>query len=98
MAPSMDADPYENDPARWGHSLANLGEILLGCLDARGAKSLTEIGAYAGDLTRIFLGWAADSGASVTAIDPTPHARLVELSEQQPEFELIQEPSHEALG
>jgi hypothetical protein len=98
MSPRIDADPYENDPARWGHSLANLGEILLGCLDARGARSLVEIGAYAGDLTRVFLGWAEDSGAGVVAIDPTPHARLVELSEQEPGLQLIQEPSHQALG
>ena len=97
MAARIDADPYENDPARWGHSLANLAEILLGCLDARGAKSLVEIGAYAGDLTRVLLDWAARAGASVVAIDPTPHDRLVELSKEHSELELVQEPSHEAL-
>jgi hypothetical protein len=97
MVPGSDADPYENDPARWGHSLANLAEILLGCLDARGAKSLVEIGAYAGDLTRVLLDWAAGTGASVVAIDPTPHERLIELSTEHSELELVQEPSHEAL-
>jgi hypothetical protein len=97
MAARIDADPYENDPARWGHSLANLAEILLGCLDARGAKSLVEIGAYAGDLTRVLLDWAAETGASVVAIDPTPHERLIELSEERSELELIQGPSHKAL-
>ena len=60
MAARIDADPYENDPARWGHSLANLAEILLGCLHARDAKSLVEIGAYAGDLTRVLLDWARE--------------------------------------
>jgi hypothetical protein len=98
MAATVDADPYENDPARWGHSLANLAEILLGCLDARGAKSLVEIGAYAGDLTRVLLDWAAAAGASVVAIDPTPHERLIELSREHSELELIQAPSHQALG
>jgi hypothetical protein len=98
MAARIDSDPYENDPARWGHSLANLAEILLGCLDARGAKSLVEIGAYAGDLTRVLLEWAARAGASVVAIDPTPHERLIELSDEHSELELMQEPSHEALG
>jgi hypothetical protein len=97
MSATADADPYENDPAHWGHSLANLAEILLGCLDARGAKSLIEIGAYAGDLTRVLLDWAAGAGASVVAIDPTPHERLIELSEDHSELELLQEPSHEAL-
>jgi hypothetical protein len=98
MAARIDADPYENDPARWGHSLANLAEILIGCLRARGAKSLVEIGAYAGDLTRVLLDWAAEAGASVVAIDPHPHERLVELSKERPELGLIQQPSHEALG
>jgi Methyltransferase domain len=97
MAASLDADPYANDPARWGHSLANLAEILLGCLRTSGAKSVVEIGAYAGDLTRLLLDWAAGAGARVVAIEPMPHARLVELSERQPELELIPEPSHEAL-
>ena len=98
MAAGIDSDPYENDPARWGHSLANLAEIVLGCLDAREAKSLVEIGAYAGDLTRVLLDWAAGADASVVAIDPTPHERLIELSEEQSELELIQAPSREALG
>jgi Methyltransferase domain len=98
MGAMVDADPYENDPARWGHSLANLAEILLGCLNMRGAKSVVEIGAYAGDLTRVLLDWAAGAGASVVAIDPTPHERLIELSKVQSELELVREPSHEALG
>jgi hypothetical protein len=82
MAVSTDTDTYENDPARWGHSLANLAEILLGCLDAVAAKSVVEIGAYAGDLTRVLLDWGAS---------------LIELSEQHPELELIREPSLDAL-
>lgn len=97
MAGRTDVDPYENDPARWGHSLANLAEILLGCLDASEARSVIEIGAYAGDLTRLLLDWAAGSGARVVAVDPTPHPRLVGLSETDPQLELIQEPSHKAL-
>jgi Methyltransferase domain len=97
MAATVDADPYENDPARWGHSLANLAEIVLGCLDASRAKSVAEIGAYAGDLTRLLLDRAAQAGGRVVAIDPTPHDRLVELSVRDPELELIQETSHEAL-
>jgi hypothetical protein len=97
MTTRIDADPFENDPARWGHSLANLAEIVLGCLDARGAKSVVEIGAYAGDLTRVLLGWAEEAGGRVLAVDPTPHARLIELSESRADLELVQEPSHDAL-
>ena len=97
MTARIDDDPFENDPARWGHSLANLGEILIGCLDARGATSVVEIGAYAGDLTRVLLDWAEKDGARVLSVEPTPHARLVELSESRDDLELVQEPSHEAL-
>jgi hypothetical protein len=97
MTAPVDTDPYENDPARWGHSLANLAEMVVGCLDASRAKSVAEIGAYAGDLTRLLLDWAARAGGRVAAIDPTPHDRLVELSERNPQLELIREASHEAL-
>jgi Methyltransferase domain len=97
MALGADGDTYENDPARWGHSLANLAEIILGCLDASAAKSVGEVGAYAGDLTRLLLGWAEGAGAHVVAIEPTPQPSLVELSERHPELELIRETSHEAL-
>jgi Methyltransferase domain len=97
VAIGIDADPYENDPARWGHSLANVAEVLLGCLDAIAADAVAEIGAYAGDLTRVLLDWGAQSGAHVIAIDPSPHPRLIELSERHPELELIRRTSHEAL-
>jgi hypothetical protein len=93
----MDIDPYEHDPARWAHSLAHLTEILLPCLDAAGARSVVEVGAYAGDLTRVLLEWAARSGARVSAIDPTPHESLVRLAETRDGLELVRETSLEAL-
>ncbi len=77
---------YENDPGRWGASLVNVKEILRACLDARGARSVLEVGAYAGDLTRELLDWAADTGATVTAIDPEPMAELRAVANQHPEL------------
>jgi hypothetical protein len=97
MAAGKQIDEFEGDPARWGHSLTNLAEVLTGCLDAVGAKSVAEVGAYAGDLTSVLLDWAAGADARVIAIDPTPHDRLVELSQRHPELEMIRETSHEAL-
>jgi hypothetical protein len=90
-------DPYENDPGRWGASLINVGEILIGCLDASGARSVAEVGAYAGDLTGLLLDWAERADGRVVAIDPTPEPKLVELSERRSELELIRETSHDAL-
>jgi len=93
----MDTNLRGNDPGRWGHSLANLVEILVPLLRAAEAKSVVEIGSYEGDLTRELLEWGAADGASVTAIEPKPLPRLIELDSEHPELELIRETSHDAL-
>jgi hypothetical protein len=93
----MEIDPYANDPGRWGASLANLAELLLPCLDAVGARSVVEVGAYAGDLTGLLLAWAQPSGARVWAIDPDPQPELMNLAEERSELELVRAPSHEGL-
>ena len=90
-------DPYANDPGRWAHSLQNLAEIMLPCLDAAGARSVVEVGAYAGDLTGVLVDWAAGAGARVVAIDPSPQERLVALAEERAELELVRETSLAAL-
>jgi SAM-dependent methyltransferase len=90
-------DPYANDPARWAHSMAHHAELLLPCLDATGARLVAEIGAYAGDLTRLLADWAAGSGARVLAIDPSPEDDLVALARERDEVELVRETSVDAL-
>jgi hypothetical protein len=90
-------NPYENDPGAWGASLINNAELLLGCLGAAGARSVAEVGAYAGDLTRLLLLWAERSGATVLAIDPSPQPELEELDRDRPELALIRETSLVAL-
>ena len=97
MTPPLEADPYENDPGHWGASLVNAAEILFPCLDAAGANSVAEVGAYAGDLTGQLVKWADRAGAHVIAIDPSPESQLVELAEQRPDLELIRQTSHDAL-
>lgn len=93
-----DVDPYRNDPAGWGVSMAQLMEIMLPCLDAAGARSVAEVGAYAGDLSRVLVAWAADAGGRVQAIDPAPQPELERLAADHPELELIRETSLEALS
>jgi hypothetical protein len=93
----VDVDPYLNDPDRWGTSMAQMTELMLPCLDAVGARSVVEVGAFAGDLTRVLVQWAAASGARVVAIDPEPQDALVELDRERDELELIRETSLEAL-
>lgn len=93
----MHIDPYEHDPGRWGASLATHAELVLGALDVVRPRHVLEVGAYAGDLTRLVVDWAAGSGARVTAIDPYPKESLIRLAEERPELELIRERSHDAL-
>jgi hypothetical protein len=90
-------DAYAHDLARWGTSLAHTAELSLPCLDAAGARTVAEIGAYAGDFTRVLVAWAAETGARVSAIDPAPQPDLVALDRAHPELELIRERSLDAL-
>jgi Methyltransferase domain len=94
----VEVDPYANDPGHWGASLVSLAEIIVPCLDAVRPRSVVEIGAYAGDVTRLLLDWSMSSGARITAIDPFPEDALVRLAEERPELELIRKTSHEALA
>jgi hypothetical protein len=93
----LNFDPYYNDQTRWATSLAHSGELMIPCLDAVGARSVVEVGAYAGDLTRLLAEWAAQSGARISAVDPSPQPQLVQLANDRPEIELIRETSLGAL-
>jgi hypothetical protein len=70
---------------------------MLPCLDAAGVRSIVEVGAFAGDLTRVLVEWAEGSGARVAAVDPSPQPGLVKLAEERPGLELIRETSLAAL-
>lgn len=96
-ASRLDLDPYLNDPDRWGVSLAQSAELMLPCLDIAGARSVVEVGAFAGDLTRVLVQWAAGAGARVGAIDPAPQPGLEALDAEHAELELVRETSLAAL-
>jgi hypothetical protein len=70
---------------------------MLPCLDVAGARSVVEVGAYAGDLTQVLVQWAAEGDARVWAIDPFPQDSLVQLEREYEELELIRETSLNAL-
>ncbi len=86
------------DTSGWGYSLANLRELLFGCLDAIEAKSVLEVGSYKGELTSDLLAWADGSGASIAGLDPEPPDELLELGRRRPELELVLKTSHDALA
>ena len=91
-------DPYAHDPDRWGVSLAQSAELMLGCLDVAGVRSVVEIGAFAGDLTRVLVAWAGERGARVSAIDPSPQPELLALDEAHPQLRLIRATSLASLS
>jgi hypothetical protein len=73
--------------------------VVLGCLDAAGARSVVEVGAENGLFTRELLAWGKRAGADrIVAIDPDPRPLLAELAEAEPTLELIRETSHAALA
>jgi Methyltransferase domain len=90
-------DPHERDPGGWCASLLHNAELLLGCLDAVQARSVAEVGAFMGELTRLLMLWADEVGGNVIAIDPSPHRDLEELANERHDLELIRETSHDAL-
>ena len=77
--------------------MAQHAELMLPCLDAAGVRSIAEVGAFAGDLTRVLVEWARGAGARVAAVDPSPQPGLVALAEEHPELDLIRETSLAAL-
>lgn len=99
MPSELDLESYCDDPASWATSLANVAEVMIPCIEATEPRSVAEVGAYAGDLTRLLVDWAADQVADVRvlAIDPSPQDALVALAAQSPVLELIRETSLDAL-
>jgi hypothetical protein len=77
--------------------MANFAEIMFPVLDAAGVRSLAEIGAYAGVLTRALLEWAEPVGARVIAVDPSPQAELLALAREREKLQLEQATSVEAI-
>jgi methyltransferase family protein len=88
---------HRTNPDEAGYSLANFAEIWGACFDAIEARSVVEVGAERGRLTEALLEWAAPSGARVTAIEPEPMSDLIELTEEHPELDVVEEVSLDAL-
>jgi hypothetical protein len=88
---------HRTNPDEAGYSLGNFFEIWGACFDAAEIRSVIEVGAERGRLTQELLKWAAPSGAKVTAIEPEPISDLIELLDEYPDLEVVEETSLEAL-
>ena len=98
MSFPFDLDPAERDPGGWATSLLHNAEIVLACLDAVEARSVIEVGAFMGELTRLLLRWADTTGASVIAVDIAPHPDLESLAPAHERLKLVRASSHTALA
>ena len=94
----MPPSHFPTDPDENAASIVNAAELLFACLDAAGARSVAEVGAFHGKSTRELLGWAEETGARVVAIDPTPEPALSELAAERDDLELIERTSIETLA
>ena len=97
MAMKVTSYYHRTNPDEAGYSLGNFIEIWAACFDAAGVSSVIEVGAERGRLTQELLRWAAPSRARVTAIEPAPISDLLELLEEYPDLELVEETSLDAL-
>ena len=88
---------HRTNPDEAGYSLGNFYEIWAACFEAAGVRSVIEVGAERGRLTQELLKWAAPGSAKVTAIEPAPISDLLELVDEHPELEVVEETSLEAL-
>ena len=75
--PSLTSTPTSTTPTAGASRWRRSAELMLPCLDAAGARSVAEVGAFAGDLTRVLVDWAAGAGARCWPIDPAPQPELV---------------------
>jgi hypothetical protein len=94
----VEVDPYLHDPLQWGASMAHHTRLMLACFEAVSARSVVEVGAFAGDLTRVLVEWARQTDGQVTAVDPSPQPALAALADEHAGLELIRETSLEALA
>ena len=88
---------HRTNPDEAGYSLGNFFEVWAACFEAASVRSVMEVGAERGRLTQELLRWAAPSGAHVTAIEPEPISDLLELLEEYPDLEIVEETSLDAL-
>jgi hypothetical protein len=79
------------------HSLTELSEIILPCLEIAGARSVVEVGAEEGTFTRQLVGWAEEHDGTVYCVEPAPTPVLREMCEASDAVVLVEQFSPRAL-
>lgn len=79
------------------HSMTEFSDLILGCLDAAGARDLVEIGAEFGGMSHLLAGYAAERQGTLTSIDPAPRPEFLEWAGLHANVRHLALPSLEAL-
>ncbi len=79
------------------HSLAELRDVIIPCLDIAGARTVVEVGAEDGTFTKELLAWAEPNDGMVYSIEPKPPPILVEMCRASRAGQLVEEKSPAAL-
>jgi hypothetical protein len=83
------------------YSLSNFREIILGCLERSGARTIVEIGSEYGEFTQELSDHARRVGGRLITIDPAPQPAAVEFADRHgnaPHFTFLKQTSLEAIG
>jgi len=80
------------------HSLTELRDLILSCLEAAEARTVAEIGSESGAFTRDLLSFAARREGEVWCVEPYPTLELEQLDSTEPRFHLIAGRSPGALS
>lgn len=87
----------EPEPPLLLHSLSTFRELILGCLDAAGARRILEIGSEAGEFTLELADWVAARDGALVTVDPDPAPAVRERAAVDPRLEVVAGASPGAL-
>jgi hypothetical protein len=91
-----DVRPAADDPALL-YSLAELADVIFTAFEVAGVRSVVEIGAEAGDFTRLLLDWTDGRGGRLVSVDPAPSDAVRAMAASAPRMTLVEDISHRAL-
>jgi hypothetical protein len=79
------------------HSMSEFSDIILGTLNAAGARNIAEVGAEFGGMSQQLAAYAQATGGSLTSIDPAPKPEFLEWAAATPVVCHVAQPSLEAM-
>ena len=79
------------------HSMSELADLILACLDIAAVRNVVEIGAEFGGMSQRLFEYSEERGGQFTSIDPMPRCEFLDWAETTPHVRHIALPSLEAM-